>query len=154
MHATNTYGTSQRKYLEKDSLFFKIQGSPASIKENAAIIEGIVKKNGGLSFEAAASDKDAKDLWQDRKNGLWSAMSLVPNSRGWSTDVCVPIGRLADLVYETKKDLEGLGIVSAIVGHAGDGGSHSSLKFGALRRLADDCPCKRQLPRALALLER
>ncbi|KAG8890571.1 hypothetical protein FRB98_007125 [Tulasnella sp. 332] len=129
MYATNTYGTSQRKYLEKDSLFFKIQGSPSSIKENAGIIEGIVKKNGGLSFEVAESEKDAKDLWQDRKNGLWSAMSMVPNSKGWSTDVCVPIGRLADLVYETKKDLAKLGITSAIVGHAGDGNFHALLLF-------------------------
>lgn len=33
----------------------------------------------------------------------------------------VPVSRLPDLVYETKKDLHALGIVSVILGHVGDG---------------------------------
>jgi len=33
----------------------------------------------------------------------------------------VPVSKLPQLVYETKKDLERLGIVSTLVGHAGDG---------------------------------
>ncbi|KAG8856747.1 hypothetical protein FRB96_006250 [Tulasnella sp. 330] len=129
MRATNKFGQSQRKYLEKDSLFFKLQGSPSSIKENAKIIQGIVKRNGGLSFELAKSEKEAIDLWKDRKNALWTSLALVPNSRGWSTDVCVPMSRLPDLVYGTKRDLEKLGIVSTIVGHAGDGNFHALLLF-------------------------
>lgn len=121
MVATNLFGQSQRKYLEKDSLFFKLQGSPQSIKENAKIIGGIVKKHGGLSFELSRTDQEAKDLWQDRKNALWTSLALIPGSRGWSTDVCVPVSRLPELVYETKKDLKDLGIPSTIVGHVGDG---------------------------------
>ena len=33
----------------------------------------------------------------------------------------VPVSRLPDLVYETKKDLEASGLVAPIVGHIGDG---------------------------------
>ncbi len=33
----------------------------------------------------------------------------------------VPVSRLPDLVYETKKDISESGIVSTIVGHVGDG---------------------------------
>ena len=36
----------------------------------------------------------------------------------------VPISRLPDLVYETKKDIEKSRIVSTIVGHVGDGKVH------------------------------
>ncbi|KAG9037670.1 hypothetical protein FRB95_004516 [Tulasnella sp. JGI-2019a] len=129
MRATNKFGQSQRKYVEKDSLFFKLQGSASSIKENAKIIQGIVKKHGGLSFELAKSDQEAADLWRDRKNALFTSLALVPGSRGWSTDVCVPMSRLPDLVHETKKDLKDLGIVSTIVGHAGDGNFHALLLF-------------------------
>lgn len=33
----------------------------------------------------------------------------------------VPVSRLPDLVYETKQDIQELGLVSTIVGHVGDG---------------------------------
>lgn len=33
----------------------------------------------------------------------------------------VPVSKLPQLVYETKKDLERLGLVSIVVGHVGDG---------------------------------
>lgn len=35
----------------------------------------------------------------------------------------VPISRLPELVYETKKDIKESGLVSTIVGHVGDGTS-------------------------------
>ncbi|KAG8968558.1 hypothetical protein FRC03_006958 [Tulasnella sp. 419] len=121
MAATNKFGQSKRKYLEKDSLFIKFQGSPTQIKENAKTVERIIKKHGGLNFELARNEQEATDLWQDRKNALWTSLAIIPGSKGWSTDVCVPVSRLPDLVYETKKDLQEHGIVSTIVGHVGDG---------------------------------
>jgi len=33
----------------------------------------------------------------------------------------VPVSRLPDLVFETKQDIQELGLVSTIVGHVGDG---------------------------------
>lgn len=35
----------------------------------------------------------------------------------------VPVSKLPDLVYETKQDIQELGLVSTIVGHVGDGQS-------------------------------
>lgn len=37
----------------------------------------------------------------------------------------VPVSKLPELVYETKKDFAGLGITSPIVGHVGDGNFHA-----------------------------
>jgi D-lactate dehydrogenase (cytochrome) len=37
------------------------------------------------------------------------------------SDCSVPISKLPQLVYETKQDLQRLGLVSIIVGHVGDG---------------------------------
>jgi D-lactate dehydrogenase (cytochrome) len=88
MHATNKYGMSQRKYPEKDSLFFKIQGhSRAAMQEAAGIVRAIVERHGGTGFELARNDKEAEDLWMDRKNALYSGLALVEGSRGWATDV-------------------------------------------------------------------
>lgn len=130
MRSTNQYGMSLRKWPEKDSLFFKFQGpTEASLKETAKIVKSISEKHGASGFELAKTEKEATDLWADRKNALYSGLALLEGSRGWSTDVCVPVSRLPDLVYETKKDIEKSGVVSTIVGHVGDGNFHALLLF-------------------------
>ncbi len=48
---------------------------------------------------------------------------------GLSTDVCVPISRLADCVSETQADIRDSGLLAPIVGHAGDGNFHVLLLF-------------------------
>jgi len=47
-----------------------------------------------------------------------------PGSKGWPTDVCVPISRLAECIAETKEDLAQSTIPSALAGHVGDGNFH------------------------------
>ncbi|CAE6393724.1 unnamed protein product [Rhizoctonia solani] len=120
MVAINKSGLADRKYPEMDSLFFKFQGSPESQKEASATIKKIVEKHGGKHFQAARSEKEAKDLWQNRKYALWSTMALYPGARAWTTDVAVPVSRLPELVLETKKDLAAADLKSTIVGHVGD----------------------------------
>jgi D-lactate dehydrogenase (cytochrome) len=88
MHATNVYGQSQRKWPEKDSLFFKFQGpSQASLDETAQIVKEVAKKHGATGFELAANAEEAEDLWADRKNGYYSGLALLEGSKGWATDV-------------------------------------------------------------------
>lgn len=142
MRATNLFGASQRTYPEVDSLFFKFQGpTQASLQETSKIVNEIVKKHGATGFALARSEKEAKDLWADRKNALYASLALLEGARGWSTDVwsvlfpplgvgdfvdavyhsSVPVSRLPDLVYETKKDIQEAGLMTTIVGHVGDG---------------------------------
>ena len=122
MKSTNLYGQSLRKYPELDSLFFKFQGpTPRALAEAAQITEALCERHGGTGFALARSDAEAAALWADRKNALYSGLALREGSRGWSTDVCVPVSRLPQLVLETKQDIESSGIVSTIVGHVGDG---------------------------------
>ncbi|KAF8642654.1 hypothetical protein AX16_009454 [Volvariella volvacea WC 439] len=130
MSATNKYGMSLSKWPEKDSLFFKFQGpTRASLRESAQVVQNICEKHGGFGFRLAKDKKEADDLWSDRKNAHYSGMALVEGSRGWPTDVCVPVSKLPQLVYETKQDLSQIGIVSTIVGHVGDGNFHALLLF-------------------------
>lgn len=49
---------------------------------------------------------------------LWSAMALQPESKCWTTDVCVPISALPTLVEQTKKDLAARGLTACHVGCA------------------------------------
>lgn len=147
MAATNKYGMSKRKWPEQDSLFFKFQGpSSASLQESARIVENIVKRHGGTGFELAKTDQEAVDLWADRKNAYYSGMALIDGCKGWSTDVwyiprrplcycclnpslSVPVSKLPELVYETKKDIAKMNLTSIIVGHVGDGNFHALVLF-------------------------
>lgn len=87
MKAVNLSGLSSAKYPEKDSLFFKFQGSPQTLKDTAATVKRIVEKHGGTGFALAKNEKEADDLWANRKYGLWSTLALVPEARCWTTDV-------------------------------------------------------------------
>ncbi|KAH9925357.1 uncharacterized protein BXZ73DRAFT_49969 [Epithele typhae] len=130
MKATNVYGQSSRKWPEKDSLFFKFQGpTPRALKETAEVVKKVTQKHGSSGFVLASSDKEAHDLWQDRKNGLYSSIALLPGSRAWSTDVCVPPSKLPDLVMQTTEDLREHGILYTVLGHVGDGNFHTTLMF-------------------------
>ena len=51
-------------------------------------------------------------------------MALRPGARGLSTDVCVPISRLAECIAETEADIAETGLIAPIVGHVGDGNFH------------------------------
>jgi len=88
MKAINDYGVSTRKWPEKDSLFFKFQGpSNASLKETATTVRDIVEKHGGSGFALARSEKEARELWMDRKNLFHSKLALLEGSRAVTTDV-------------------------------------------------------------------
>jgi D-lactate dehydrogenase (cytochrome) len=42
----------------------------------------------------------------------------------FTTDICVPISRLADCIVELKRDVFGVTYPVTIVGHVGDGNVH------------------------------
>ncbi len=88
MHAVNNYCQSGRTWPRNDTLFFKLQGhNDASLTESARVVKEVVEKHGGFGFQIANNDKEATDLWHDRKNALYSGLALVPGSRAVSTDV-------------------------------------------------------------------
>ena len=49
---------------------------------------------------------------------------MRPGTKGWPTDVCVPISRLAECILETRKYIDQEGLTVPIVGHVGDGNFH------------------------------
>jgi D-lactate dehydrogenase (cytochrome) len=55
---------------------------------------------------------------------LFASLNLRPGSRGISTDVCVPISRLAECVDATRAEIDASGLIAPIVGHVGDGNFH------------------------------
>ncbi|KAH8086977.1 putative D-lactate dehydrogenase cytochrome oxidoreductase protein [Filobasidium floriforme] len=129
MKAINQGGLAGREFKEKDTLFFKLQGSDRSMGEIAETLQAITKKQGGIGFEFAGSDAEAEAAWQGRKAALWSVQALKENGRVWTTDVCVPISKLPQLVRETSEDAVRRGLLACHFGHVGDGNVHSLFVF-------------------------
>ena len=121
MSAINGAGLLDDPLPVQDSLFFKLQGAPEAVAATAHLIQRIASSHGSERFAFAKTDEEADALWMNRKYALNATLSSIPGSRCWTTDVCVPVSRLPELVYETKKDLASAGIKSTIVGHVGDG---------------------------------
>ncbi|KAL4065326.1 FAD-linked oxidase-like protein [Scleroderma yunnanense] len=129
MSAINIAGLIEHPYPVQDTLFFKFQGSPESVTETSKAVRDIVKRHGSSRFEFASTDNEAEEIWQNRKYALMSTFAAHPGMKCWTTDVCVPISKLPQLVYETKEDLAKTGLKSTIVGHVGDGNFHALILF-------------------------
>ena len=55
-----------------------------------------------------------------QRKGIYATIASRPGAKPWTSDVCVPISRLAECVAETMKDIRASGLSAPIVGHVGD----------------------------------
>ncbi len=122
MAAINKY--SKLDYKIAPTLFFEFHGTAAGVAEQAEAVEAIAGEQGGADFRWATTPEERSKLWQARHDAYYAALALRPGSKGWATDVCVPISRLAECISETKRDLAGSLVPYALVGHVGDGNFH------------------------------
>jgi len=111
-------------YALKPTLFFEFHGTEAWVKEQAEMVKEISTEEGGSDFQWSTREQEKQKLWEARHNAYYAALAMRPGSKGWATDVCVPISRLADCILETRRDIEESGLVVPLVGHVGDGNFH------------------------------
>jgi D-lactate dehydrogenase (cytochrome) len=109
---------------ETPMLLFEFHGSPAGVQEQARTVQEITHEHGGMAFEWAERPEDRSRLWTARHNAYFAGLHLRPGCRASTTDVCVPISRLAECVRETVADLSLASFPYTIVGHVGDGNFH------------------------------
>ncbi len=122
MRALKNY--SALPYPESPCLFLEFHGSPSSVAEQAERFGGIAEEWGGGPFLWTAVAEERAKLWKARHDAYWASLTLRPGAKGLSTDVCVPISRLAECITETEADIAEAGLIAPIVGHVGDGNFH------------------------------
>jgi D-lactate dehydrogenase (cytochrome) len=123
LEAVNRY--SRLTYPVAPTLFFEFHGlSERDVLEQATAVEEIARELGARGFDRAVTPEARAALWHARHDAYYAALALRPGSRGWTTDVCVPISRLAECIVETKQDVAQSSLVGALVGHVGDGNFH------------------------------
>ena len=123
MRAMKNY--SRLDYPESPCLFVEFHGSDAGVAEQAETFGAIAEEEGGGPFLWTAVAEERNRLWKARHDAYWASLTLRPGAKGLSTDVCVPISRLAECVAETEADIAEMGLIAPIVGHAGDGNFHT-----------------------------
>lgn len=122
VRATNAYSKLELK--ESPLLLFEFHGSPAGVREQAEVVQEIARDNHGEDFAWAEHPEDRSRLWTARHNAYFAGLQLRPGCRASTTDVCVPISRLAECVTETAAELNEASFPYTIVGHVGDGNFH------------------------------
>ena len=120
--AINRY--SDFDYALKPTLFFEFHGTEAWVREQSEMVKEISTEEGGSDFQWSTREQEKQKLWEARHNAYYAGLALRPGSKGWATDVCVPISRLADCILETRSDIEESKLTVPLVGHVGDGNFH------------------------------
>ena len=105
-------------------LLLEFHGTEQSVAEQADLFKMIASDHTDQDFIWTTDPEERKKLWKARHDAYYATMAMMPGAVGQSTDVCVPISRLAECVEETRLDIEQTGLVSTIIGHVGDGNFH------------------------------
>jgi D-lactate dehydrogenase (cytochrome) len=153
MKCINDAGSTSRHWQETPTLFFKFAGTPAAVKEHVAMVQKLAKQSQSKSFEFARSANEAEELWQARKEALWSVMAKKQNADDsvWTTDVAVPMSRMADIIDETKRDISRSGLTGSIVGHVGDGNFHAIILYNKAQHSIAEELVHRMVKRAIEM---
>jgi len=153
MRCINTAGMTTKHWAETPTLFFKFAGTPGAVKEQIGIVQQLAKKTGSKTFEFAKSQEEQAELWSARKEALWSVTALKESDKDhvWTGDVAVPISRLPDIIEETKADTQKSGLLTAIVGHVGDGNFHTIMLYNDSQRQKAEEVVHRMVKRAVEM---
>ncbi|MFC5864365.1 FAD-binding oxidoreductase [Acidicapsa dinghuensis] len=121
--AVNRYSHTGLKV--KPTLLFEFHGvSQRAVEEAATMAQELAAEHGGLGFEWRTTLAEREELWKARHDVYYATRALRPGSRVLTTDVCVPISRLAECIVETRVELDQASFPAVMVGHVGDGNFH------------------------------
>lgn len=108
-------------------LMIEFHGSEDSVREDAEKFGSVAAEFGARGFQWSSKAEDRTRLWRMRHDAFWAIMSRHPGRRAVTTDVCVPISRLAEAVTAAHKDIAASGLYGPLVGHVGDGNFHATI---------------------------
>lgn len=106
------------------TLFVELHGSVAAVEEQRATMAALGTGFGAGRLDMSTDPDDQRRMWRARYDALPAARALVPGAVVWSTDICVPISRLAAAIAGARAAIDAAGLLAPILGHVGDGNYH------------------------------
>ncbi|KAG6240871.1 hypothetical protein E4U25_007290 [Claviceps purpurea] len=123
-------GAGGRMWSELPTLFIKFSGTEATVKDNTQAVQTIAKSFACKAFESASNEEQMDALWSARRQAYWASLAVRDEgTQVWSTDVAVPLSRLADLIEICQTRASKLGLFNSIIGHVGDGNFHQIMMY-------------------------
>ena len=111
-------------YPVAHTLFLEFHGGAAEVAAQAEEVGTLAREHGGGDFAWATNEDERGALWAARHQAYEAALALRPGSKGYITDVCVPISELARAITDARQAIDTAGLLAPIVGHVGDGNFH------------------------------
>jgi D-lactate dehydrogenase (cytochrome) len=125
MRAVNQH--SGRHEPELPTLFLEFHGAPAAVEEEVATVGEIAAEHGGSEFAWAANTQERAAMWRARHQAYFAGLGLRPGASAVTTDVCVPISALAEIIALAEGLAADLPFPAPMAGHVADGNFHCQL---------------------------
>jgi D-lactate dehydrogenase (cytochrome) len=106
------------------TLFLEFHGSQRWVEEQSETVGEIAAEFGGSGFAWSTLTEERERLWKARHESIFANQTLRPGCKTYTTDVCVPISKLADAVMAAREDVDNSFLMAKIIGHVGDGNFH------------------------------
>jgi D-lactate dehydrogenase (cytochrome) len=118
---------SKTAYPVAPILFFEFHGdSERYVSEQAETVRQLAEEHHGTGFQWFTTPEERATLWEMRHNAYFANLQIRKGAKMFTTDICVPISRLADSIVAAKNDTANASFPAPIVGHVGDGNFHMS----------------------------
>ncbi|GIN22459.1 MAG TPA: FAD-binding oxidoreductase [Bacillus bacterium] len=120
---------SDTDYPEAPSLFFEFHGNKGGNKEDIEFVQAIAEEAGCLEFLFETDSLKRAALWKARHELNYAYRHGNPQLASMTTDICVPISKLAENVEFASSKLDEYGFKGGVVGHVGDGNFHTMIMY-------------------------
>ena len=118
---------SKTTYPVAPILFFEFHGdSERYVSDQAETVRQLAEEHHGTGFQWFTTPEERATLWEMRHNAYFANLQIRKGAKMFTTDICVPISRLADSIVAAKNDTANASFPAPIVGHVGDGNFHMS----------------------------
>ncbi|SEI75351.1 D-lactate dehydrogenase (cytochrome) [Deinococcus reticulitermitis] len=112
-------------YPERPTLWIELGASSRAALDGALeLCRELCLDAGGQTLHAAFSEAERASIWEARHHAYYALRALYPNHANLSTDLCVPLHRLPDVLAFTRRRCDERGLHASFVGHVGDGNFH------------------------------
>lgn len=123
IRAVNAYKDAD--HAERPTLWMEFHGSSgAQVGEDLEAAKAMLRGANAAEVTAARDDEEQGRLWEARNHAWYAAQEAHPDEHTFSTDACVPIGRLREAIEHSKAVAAQRGFEAPVIGHAGDGNYH------------------------------
>ncbi len=89
---------------EAYTLFLEFHGGPQAVAEQVESVREIAAGHGGGELQWTTTTDERNKLWRARHNAYFAVVATRPGTRAQTTDVCVPVSRLAESITASAAD--------------------------------------------------